>query len=233
MTESTIQPQQQTEKPWFRSKTAHILIVLAVLNLLNQVDRRALVTIFPVLQAQWALSDSQLGMVVSFFTFARALVSLPAAWLADRKGLLRVLRPLAFFWGIGVALSGLVSRFSGFVFGAQTRHSAGCVFSGTVYRQCGWCYVCRIYGRTVWMALGVDHPRGSGINNGCFVMGFIKRRRIISAGKSKNYQRFPPFGRIFLFFTITPTRYFYFRRVWCLCIHCVGILAANLFCAVF
>ncbi len=115
MTESTIQPRQQAEKPWFRSKTGHILIVLAVLNLLNQVDRRALVTIFPILQAQWALSDSQLGMVVSFFTFARAVVSLPAAWLADRKGLLRVLRPLAFFWAIGVALSGLVSRFSGFV----------------------------------------------------------------------------------------------------------------------
>ncbi|MAT44175.1 MAG: hypothetical protein CL609_17725 [Anaerolineaceae bacterium] len=108
--------QEKNNKTGFRSKTTQILIILAVLNLLNQVDRRALVTIFPVLQAQWVLSDSQLGMVVSFFTFARALVSLPAAWLADQKGLLRVLRPLVFFWAIGVALSGLVSRFSGFVF---------------------------------------------------------------------------------------------------------------------
>ncbi len=115
MKESTIQPHQQTEKPWFRSKAGHILIILAVLNLLNQVDRRALVTIFPVLQAQWALSDSQLGMMVSFFTIARAVISLPAAWLADRKGLLRVLRPLAFLWALSAVLSGLASRFSGFI----------------------------------------------------------------------------------------------------------------------
>lgn len=109
-------PQQQCHKPWYRGAAGQTLIVLAVINLLNQVDRRALVTIFPILQAQWALNDAQLGMVVSFFTVARALVSLPAAWLADRKGLLRVLRPLAFLWALSAALSGLVSRFGGFVF---------------------------------------------------------------------------------------------------------------------
>ncbi len=112
---SAVKPQTHNNKLWYRRPAGQTLILLAIINLLNQVDRRALVTIFPILQTQWALSDAQLGVVVSFFTFARALISLPAAWLADRKGLLKVLRPLTVVWAISAALSGMVSRFSGFV----------------------------------------------------------------------------------------------------------------------
>lgn len=91
------------------------LILLALINFLNQVDRRALVTLFPLIQQEWGLSDTQLGLAVSLFTLARALTVLPAGWLGDRKGILPILRPAVFLWSILAAISAWVGRFGAFV----------------------------------------------------------------------------------------------------------------------
>ena len=57
------------------------LVLLSILNFVNQVDRRALVTIFPLLKLEWGLSDTQLGLAVLLFTLGRTLMSLPAGWV--------------------------------------------------------------------------------------------------------------------------------------------------------
>lgn len=93
----------------------HVLILLFLINLLNQIDRRGLVVIFPLLQSEWGLNDAQLGLAVSLFTLGRAAISLPAGWLADRIGSLRVLRPLVFGWSILSLLSGMAGSFLSFV----------------------------------------------------------------------------------------------------------------------
>lgn len=92
-----------------------VLILLFVINLVNQIDRRGLVVIFPLLQAEWGLNDTQLGLAVSIFTVGRALISLPAGWLADRFGALRILRPLTLLWSLLAAFSGLAGSFLSFI----------------------------------------------------------------------------------------------------------------------
>ena len=91
------------------------LVLLSILNFINQVDRRALVTIFPLLKLEWGLSDSQLGLAVSLFTLARSLMSLPAGWLADRKGILKIMQPMVLLWSLFTILSGWAGRFFTFL----------------------------------------------------------------------------------------------------------------------
>lgn len=91
------------------------LLLLAFVNFLNQFDRRGLVTVFPLLKLEWGLSDAQLGLAVSLFTLSRAAIALPAGWLADRIGILRVLRPAVFIWSILAAMSGWAASFGSFV----------------------------------------------------------------------------------------------------------------------
>lgn len=91
------------------------LVLLSILNFVNQVDRRALVTIFPLLKLEWGLSDTQLGLAVSLFTLARSLMSLPAGWLADRKGILKIMQPMVLLWSLFTILSGWAGRFWGFI----------------------------------------------------------------------------------------------------------------------
>jgi MFS family permease len=87
------------------------LVLFSFLNLINQIDRRALVTIFPLLKLEWGLSDAQLGLAVSLFTIGRSLSSLPAGWLADRKGIILVVRPMVLLWSLLTIASGWASRF--------------------------------------------------------------------------------------------------------------------------
>jgi MFS family permease len=91
------------------------LLLLAFINFLNQFDRRGLVTVFPLLKLEWGLSDAQLGLAVSLFTLSRAAIVLPAGWLADKIGILRVLRPAVFIWSIMAAFSGWAASFVSFV----------------------------------------------------------------------------------------------------------------------
>lgn len=99
-----------------RSKQAiNALLILAFINFLNQLDRRGLITVFPLLKLEWGLSDAQLGLAVTLFTIGRSAVSLPAGWLADRVGMLRVLRPSVFIWSILAALSGWAGSFFSFI----------------------------------------------------------------------------------------------------------------------
>ncbi len=91
------------------------LVLFSFLNLINQIDRRALVTIFPLLKLEWGLSDAQLGLAVSLFTIGRTLSSLPAGWLADRKGIIQVLRPMVLLWSLLTIASGWAGRFITFI----------------------------------------------------------------------------------------------------------------------
>ncbi len=90
--------------------TLFALILLALLNLLNQLDRRGLVTIFPLLQQEWGFSDAQLGLIISFITLGRSLITIPSGWLADRIGVIKILRPVAFLWSFLAIVSGLAAN---------------------------------------------------------------------------------------------------------------------------
>jgi MFS family permease len=67
------------------------MVVLALVNLVDQVDVSILRGVLPILEDEWALSDLELGLLGFVFIFVNALATVPAGWLADhtrRTGLM-------------------------------------------------------------------------------------------------------------------------------------------------
>ncbi len=64
--------------------TAGPLIVLALVNLVDQVDTSILRAVLPFLKDDWGLSDFQLGSLGFAFVFVHALAAIPSGYVADR-----------------------------------------------------------------------------------------------------------------------------------------------------
>ena len=54
------------------------------LMMVDYLDRQVIVSLFPHIKAEWGLSDTQLGALVSIVSVTVALAALPVALLADR-----------------------------------------------------------------------------------------------------------------------------------------------------
>jgi len=89
----------------------YALGLLTLVHLLNHLDRRTLAVVFPLIQAEWNLTDAQLGLVAAVYMLARALFALPAGWLADRRGRVWVLRLASVSWAGMATLSGVAGQF--------------------------------------------------------------------------------------------------------------------------
>lgn len=95
----------------FSRQVIYALGLLTTLHLLGHLDRRILAAVFPLIQDEWLLSDAQLGLVATSYMLARSLATLPAGWLADRRGRVWVLRLTGISWGALGTLSGLTGNF--------------------------------------------------------------------------------------------------------------------------
>ena len=54
------------------------------LMVFDYVDRQVIVSMFPILKAEWHLSDKELGLLVSVISITVAVFGIPVAWVADR-----------------------------------------------------------------------------------------------------------------------------------------------------
>ena len=70
------------------------------LMLFDYVDRQVIVSLFPYLKAEWALSDKQLGLLVSVVSITVALGALPVALLADRYSRVKSIFVMATAWSL-------------------------------------------------------------------------------------------------------------------------------------
>jgi MFS family permease len=89
-----------------------VVSLLAVVLLINYVDRGALATAGPLIQRDLGLSNSQYGMLFSAFFWMYALIQIPVGALAERYGAHRVLTAGLIVWATATALTGLTSSFS-------------------------------------------------------------------------------------------------------------------------
>jgi len=78
---------------------------------INYVDRGNLATAGPLILDQFALSNAQLGVLLSAFFWIYAPRQLPAGWLAERVEARWVLAMGLAIWGTATALTGLASGF--------------------------------------------------------------------------------------------------------------------------
>jgi predicted MFS family arabinose efflux permease len=77
-----------------------VFAIVFALMVTDYVDRQVVVSMFPHLKAQWALSDGQLGGLVSIVNITVALFTLPLSLLADRWGRVKSMFLMAVVWSL-------------------------------------------------------------------------------------------------------------------------------------
>jgi ABC-type branched-subunit amino acid transport system ATPase component/predicted MFS family arabinose efflux permease len=84
------------------------LVVLTILNLVDELDRVAIVTLGPEIRDAFHLSDAALGAIAGLGGFVVVLAALPLAVLGDRRRRLPIVGITAVVWAAFSFLTGLV-----------------------------------------------------------------------------------------------------------------------------
>ena len=104
------------------------LIVLTLIATVQFFDRALMVVVMEPIKREFALSDSQLGLLAGFsYAAAFALAGIPLGWLADRVNRRKLLALLLAAWSLLVALAGSAGSFAALV---ATRVGIGAADAG-------------------------------------------------------------------------------------------------------
>jgi MFS family permease len=77
-----------------------VFVLLFALMVVDYVDRQIVVSMLPQLRAEWGLSDTQLGSLVSIVPIAVALGVVPLSLLADRWSRVKSIFLMALIWSL-------------------------------------------------------------------------------------------------------------------------------------
>jgi len=101
------------------------------LMLFDYIDRQVIVSLFPNMKTDWALSDKQLGALVSIVSITVAFGALPVALFADRYSRVKSIVVMATVWS-AATISCLFSRSYGQLFAARSLVGLGEAGYGSV-----------------------------------------------------------------------------------------------------
>jgi predicted MFS family arabinose efflux permease len=87
-------------RPASRRRAWSAFAILFALMVVDYVDRQVVVSMFSHLKAQWDLSDSQLGALVSIVSITVALGAVPLSLLADRWSRVKSIFLMALAWSL-------------------------------------------------------------------------------------------------------------------------------------
>ena len=107
------------------------LAMTLALMIFDYVDRQVIVSLFPYLKAEWHLSDTQLGALVSVVSITVALGALPVALFADRVSRVKSIVAMAAVWSIAT-MSCMWARGYGALLGARAMVGLGEAGYGSV-----------------------------------------------------------------------------------------------------
>ncbi|WP_323846512.1 MFS transporter [Microbulbifer magnicolonia] len=77
----------------------------------DYMSRQVLNAVFPLLKEEWALSDSQLGLLAGIVALMVGLLTFPLSLLADRWGRVRSLTLMAILWSVATLMCALSESF--------------------------------------------------------------------------------------------------------------------------
>ena len=101
------------------------------LMILDYVDRQVIVSIFPHLKAEWGLTDTELGGLVSVVSVTVAIFSIPVALFADRFSRVKSIVVMAVVWSLA-SISCMFARNYGLLFAARAMVGLGEAGYGSV-----------------------------------------------------------------------------------------------------
>ncbi len=85
-----------------------VLAFACALSMITYLDRVCIGTVAPYMQAEFGLTDTEIGLVFGAFTLAYACFEVPSGWLGDVFGPRRTLIRIVLWWSLFTALTGLV-----------------------------------------------------------------------------------------------------------------------------
>ena len=101
-----------TDYPVSRRYAWYAFTLLLLLTLCSLIDRAVIAALFPQLRAEWSLSDSQLGLLVSAVNWSMAVFALPAALLVDRWSRKKAMGIMAMIWTLATVACGVANSFA-------------------------------------------------------------------------------------------------------------------------
>ena len=93
----------------FAPRTA--LALLCALLVLDFADRQVVVAAFPYLRAEFAVTEAQLGALVSAVSVVIALTALPIALVVDRWSRVRAIAIMGSLWSVATAAGAFAPGF--------------------------------------------------------------------------------------------------------------------------
>ena len=95
-----------------RARYAWVVFALTFgLLISDYMSRQVLNAVFPLLKAEWALSDASLGSLSGIVALMVGLLTFPLSLLADRWGRVRSLTLMAVLWSLATLACGLAQNY--------------------------------------------------------------------------------------------------------------------------
>jgi MFS family permease len=85
----------------------------------DYISRQVLLAVFPFLKAEWGLSDTQLGSLVSIVALMVGVLSIPISFTADRWGRVKSIAVMALIWNLATIACGFAGNYAQ-MFAART-----------------------------------------------------------------------------------------------------------------
>jgi MFS family permease len=95
-----------------KGKVWYIMIILYFLWFLDYATRMVISPMYPVLQKEFGLTDSQLGLLTTIVLAMIALFSVPVSYFVDRWRRGKLISLMAIIWSISTFFSGLSNNFT-------------------------------------------------------------------------------------------------------------------------
>jgi len=88
----------------------NVLLVLALVNAINYIDRLLVYSLIPLIKAEFASSDFHLGLLGTVFMLAHSIFTIPFGILADRWSKRKLITFGLIFWCVFTFISGFAQR---------------------------------------------------------------------------------------------------------------------------
>jgi MFS family permease len=101
----------KTEQKLSRGYAYYLFALLFLLYLFNYIDRVIVTSLFPFIQKEWGLSDTQCGMLVSVVYWSIVLCTVPASLFVDRWSRKKTIGIMALLWSLATAACAFTRTF--------------------------------------------------------------------------------------------------------------------------
>jgi MFS family permease len=138
------------------------LLVMAGVSLVDQIDTAVARGVLPVLEDEWGLSDTQLGLITSVFVVVATIATIPAGWVADHYRRTRVIGWTLLSWSGLILLSATAVNYVNLLVARAIMGVGQAVDDPASTSYLGDSYPARMRGR-VFSATQVSFFLGTGI----------------------------------------------------------------------